>query len=285
MISVPTVFILGAGASAPYGFPLGPNLKAKILERLRNDAIRQTVYIDYKDDVIDPFIELLTISPYDTIDAIISRKLSISEIGKKAISDALYSCQKHEAVLSKKDWYQHFFVRSEFDSAAYLMPEITFVTFNYDNSLEYFFEKTIETHYDEPFQQVLLQRYNSMKFIHLHGRLASFPPKDTPYDLLMEARQKSDIRIISDADLDDAPQFKEAHSALSRAKRVVFLGFGYDSINLKRLRINEWDSSIETLATCAYMDPEKVKPKLPEKTVLLPTTCLEAFKAWPHIFS
>jgi hypothetical protein len=38
MISEPTVLILGAGASQPYGFPIGSGLKDRTLQGLSNDA-------------------------------------------------------------------------------------------------------------------------------------------------------------------------------------------------------------------------------------------------------
>lgn len=37
MINTPTVFILGAGASVPYGYPTGASLRASIIRNFCND--------------------------------------------------------------------------------------------------------------------------------------------------------------------------------------------------------------------------------------------------------
>jgi hypothetical protein len=44
VIFKPTVFVLGAGASVPYGFPTGYDLASKILKAFREDeAVRRAI--------------------------------------------------------------------------------------------------------------------------------------------------------------------------------------------------------------------------------------------------
>ena len=261
MIPEPTVFILGAGASAPYGFPIGSGLKDKILEGLSNEVERGLYNsAGFSSAQIEQFGNILQISPYDTIDAILSFRPSIAKIGKFAITKVLSVCQKHDKLFPPKDWYHYFFKRLELDNASLPTPPITILTFNYDNSLEYFFETIIRDMYEGHHQQRVLEKYKSIKIIHLHGRIGPYPTHGVDFlTNLSSSLQQSDIRVISDEELDKASEFTEAHSALSNAAYVVFLGFGYAELNLRRLRIRELDSKIKIYGTRYKTDATLIK--------------------------
>ena len=86
MIVRPTVFILGAGASAPYGFPLGSGLIEKILHSLQSPEMRPLLLrqLDFSHDQISTFGQELRDSPLNSIDAFLDNREEFREIGKTA---------------------------------------------------------------------------------------------------------------------------------------------------------------------------------------------------------
>jgi hypothetical protein len=44
MTSVPTVFVLGASTSQPYGFPLGPELRNLVIDPFRGLSARERIF-------------------------------------------------------------------------------------------------------------------------------------------------------------------------------------------------------------------------------------------------
>ena len=146
MITKQTVLVLEAGASQPYGFPLGPTLKDKILESVTLNELRaRYAKVGYSDEVISHFRDILTESPYDTIDAILTQRPSLTDIGRFAIALVLARHEIHEKVMSKKDWYRHLYHRLRLDDSSVNSPPLSIVTFNYDRSLEHYFARIFET--------------------------------------------------------------------------------------------------------------------------------------------
>ena len=90
MIKAPTVFVLGAGASAPYGFPLGRTLMSEIVRKLRKAG-------DFRDQVqacaphtdMARFTSRLSASGRSSIDLFLEKRPDLLEIGKAAIVRAL----------------------------------------------------------------------------------------------------------------------------------------------------------------------------------------------------
>ena len=85
-----------------------------------------------------------------------------------------------------------------------------------------------------------------MGIIHLHGMMGEYsihPPKGRQYmawiDPSMLKLAAEGIKIIHEGKPDD-PEFDEARRKLREAKRVCFLGFGYDATNLSRLKPEDW---------------------------------------------
>ena len=71
------------------------------------------------------------------------------------------------------------------------------------------------------------------------GRKYGPDPEDRLSDIRIASKN---IRIIHEyVDVDADPEFQKAHQLLSRAERLIFLGFGYDKTNLERLQVpNSW---------------------------------------------
>jgi hypothetical protein len=120
---------------------------------------------------------------------------------------------------------------------------VKFITFNYDRSLEHFlYERLLATFAISDDQALAIVR--KLAILHVYGSLGRFgisvSGTDLPYQpthntqsLLIAANA---IRVIPEA-RDDSDEFKTAREWLSHAERICFLGFGFDSLNVRRLGI------------------------------------------------
>jgi hypothetical protein len=261
MIDTETVLILGAGASEPYGFPIGSGLKESILNGLTNDK-EQDLYRTYgfSNDNIAEFRKVLTTSPFATIDAILSYRPSLAKIGKFAIVKTLSVCQKPEKVFPPRDWYHELFSRLGLENPDIPPPPLSVLTFNYDNSFEYFFDRIIETQFEGENKKSVRNKFDAINIIHLHGCLGPYPDEgEDPFNNLSRSLGKSAIKVISDTELDESEEFVRAFELLKQANKIIFLGFGYADINLRRLRISEIADNPAIYGTCYQSTPDSIK--------------------------
>ena len=88
MIEPSTVFILGAGASKPYGFPLGVELRQQILQAHSSpntDQFKLLQACGYESGQITRFHDDLHDALHDTIDDFLSDRPTYRDIGSHAI--------------------------------------------------------------------------------------------------------------------------------------------------------------------------------------------------------
>src|SRR3546814_859636 len=158
MSTTPTVFILGAGSSAPYGFPLGSTLRAELCKpaRRQNQAwLEQVVQnIGLSSEELTEFSKAFLHSGNSSIDIFLSRNFDqFGEIGKFAIACILIGLERPERLYSPDpdsfpplsavddDWYFELWNRL-LNGAKSLEDlaknQIKFITFNYDRSLEHY---------------------------------------------------------------------------------------------------------------------------------------------------
>lgn len=259
MITKNTLFILGAGASAPFGYPTGQKLREIILKNLsypphsentkRYDLFNE---LGFNEKKISKFIEAFLKSTLYSIDAFLEKRPEFLEMGKVAIADALIPYEIENRLFSiNGDWYGYLFNRLVPKCAFEIFAEnkISFVTFNYDRSLEhYLFSSLLYTYGKSPEEVIAVM--NKIKIIHMYGQLDYLPwqkENGQPYDARRGQRAghlKSSaeaIRIVhEDVDINRNEVFKEAHKLIKDAKNVYFLGFGYYEMNLDRLKIKDF---------------------------------------------
>jgi hypothetical protein len=140
--SLDNVFILGAGASYPYGFPLGNQLKSQLLSELDAQGVRQQfMQADFKESEIDEFkADLRGTYIFPTLDQYLAGRSDHREIGAFAIVRAIANCET-ENHFDKDDWYKKIASAlrlSEGDAPSYVRAVISF---NYDRSLRHFLHK------------------------------------------------------------------------------------------------------------------------------------------------
>jgi len=146
MIEKPTVLILGAGASVPYGFPSGRGLKQIILKSLGTSGImnlRQIMKdLGFEPSIVESFRNDLFYSGWSSVDAFLEYRPKFIEIGKLAIALLLFPFELEDKIFKEKDsensWYHHLFEKLKTNFDSFDKNKISIITFNYDRSVEHF---------------------------------------------------------------------------------------------------------------------------------------------------
>lgn len=269
MITQQTVFILGAGASAPYGYPTGAGLKKLICyktNKLLDQFIPNRGAHDYswqKDHTAKievnsgRFIDQFRESPGDFIDRFLEANAEdpiIPETGRTLIALSILLAEKESKFLDEmseksmdRDWYKELFNLMDEKSRGpegyleFKKNKVNFITFNYDRSLEYFLYNSLRQTYGS----IDLREHRPLdlipfKFIHVYGKIDNFPWEEPQG---FEYRDEYGVRDIFDKVCNNIKliherndQFlNEIKKLVGEAKNIFFLGFGYDEDNMKAL--------------------------------------------------
>jgi hypothetical protein len=264
-----TVFILGAGASCPYGFPTARDLRRQILSGFEDRYLnylggageqigaerRAAGYPSLRD--AKRFLERFDRSGNESIDLFLSRNPQFEEVGKMAICLSILYAEKESSFRERvtkpeQDWYFHLYntlTRQAMQKEGYRLfgeNPTAFVTFNYDRSLEHFLFESLLHSFEGIDEKKAKEQLDRTPIIHVYGR-----PGPLPWE------QDDDQRVLPyGSDIDDFavrnlrgiianihivheektnPELDKAHEEISRAERLFFLGFGYAEENLKSL--------------------------------------------------
>jgi hypothetical protein len=253
VITKKTCLILGAGASADYGFPSGKELLFRIVHGLGNHdgPLRQWLRsFDFSDDDLTHFQDELLKSNRLSVDAFLEQRWEFVNIGRHAIAISLIPCEMESELIRKEQerWYEYLWNLMDCRARDFEKNQLAIVTFNYDRSLEYFLFGSARASYglDEHEAAALVK---SIPIIHVYGKLAEPHFLDTSgraYDpqLHREAIQKSASNINIMFEGDTSGELERANDAINRAERCCFLGFGYHPVNIERLALTSWTSRV-----------------------------------------
>ncbi len=245
MIQTPTVLVLGAGASIPYGFPSGHDLKIQVqgigcLGPGHSDKLR----IDKEES--EAFCRALRFSGQPSVDAFLEHRPEFVELGKLYIAYSLIAYER-PALLFPKDthWYEFLWQQMGTSFEEFQENKLSVITFNYDRSLEQFLLTALMNSYGKSMEEAAA-KLESIPIIHVYGKLGAlceegtatrdarpYNKEPTPRDVAIGARG---IQILSE-DRQESSAFDEAHELLISAMKVYFVGFGYNETNMKRLNL------------------------------------------------
>lgn len=252
MITKPTLFILGAGASIPYGFPSGAKLRTQICAEATKPDSKLASFLELffkipKTDFIE-FVSSFQRSRLASIDSFLSRRTEFSEIGKLIIASLLVP-KETAATFNESiddDWYFAFWnaLVSNVSTLEDLKKNnVQIYTFNYDRSLEAYLHIAIVSTFKCSADEAL-NAISHFNIHHVYGSLGVYGPpqehqsnirpyfnKYDPVDIRIAA---DTLRVIPEARADDAI-FRKAKEAFLWAEHVCFLGFGFDPLNVERL--------------------------------------------------
>ncbi|MGB8227311.1 MAG: hypothetical protein WCE45_10690 [Sedimentisphaerales bacterium] len=263
MITEKTVFILGAGASCPYGFPSGTQLREDICFKFEEIYSRYASGI-WKDDnalenvekPIRTFIEKFNNSTTKSIDLFMAGNPTLVKTGKYIISFNILNAERKSSFRESspkrnQDWYSYLFNRMregvifKKDLNKFSENNVSFITFNYDRSLEIFFYESLCNSFSEVLEQEIIKILNQLKIIHVYGSIAPLEwQKDqegikyrTPISEQILQKTSENLKTIYEEIKN--PELDEAKKLIVEAEKVFFLGFGYASENMGILELPE----------------------------------------------
>ena len=244
------MFVLGAGASCPFGFPTGAELRRRLCSELRMDnplfsLMRQCGQGEAQ---IFSFREEFELSGIHSIDSFIAFRPAYQEIGELAIAAALIPLEDPAKLRNVENrngdggWYQmlwNVMLDKVVDQQDLLLNRVSFVTFNYDRSLEQYLLSAISHTFDLD-SDLAFRLLSQIPIRHVYGSLGSYSI-DTGYrygsqndtqliESILAARKSIQtvpaVRVTKD---------EQAAAWLSKSQRVFVLGFGFDLTNCMRI--------------------------------------------------
>lgn len=281
-----TVFVLGAGASCPYGYPSGAQLRTQIcldlkrayLEHLKKSQPDQTIRQKNYKEICD-FIDTFSNSSTQSIDLFIARNPRFAAVGKYIIAFEILGAEhrshfREQAKVAKErhsepcsnpaivdfvergyfqgeDWYSYLFSRLNSGlTKPDVLPDfsddkISFITFNYDRSLEQFLYESLTDSFAEVPETEVVKCLKQLKILHIYGQVAPLKWQDSDKGIdyrpvINESLlQKAASNIKTIYEQKKSSELNDAQELLAGAQRIFFLGFAYAPENMEVLTLPE----------------------------------------------
>jgi len=266
MITEPTVFVLGAGASKPYGYPTGSDLRGEILASFLSayDRVFPTEGIvdEWKVPVsvarreVPRFLERFGGSHVPSIDLFLAGHpddLWLNRLGRLAIILRILTAEnKHSVKGAKEDWCEFLLgklrgglITPDDFKSRFCENNVTIITFNYDRFLEQFLFDGLQKSFGGLEPETVKEQLGHIKIVHVFGQIAPLPWQMEQSGVGVEYGRdigrvnvlllSETLRIIYDGYQN--PELEEARTKIAEASRIFFLGFGYAEENLKVLAL------------------------------------------------
>jgi hypothetical protein len=291
-----TAFILGAGASCHYGYPTGEDLVSEVIKA--GEHIREFLNESYKQtnmqrprlvsskaanpgstagvkaqwqaaaELFEDLLRRLKTADPVVIDYFLGQNQNLQEIGRFMIAWVILGCDENPTVSRNKkhNWVRflvHKLAAGCESSADLLQNKVSFITFNYDVSLERSLLQALSS--IQLFELEDIQTFLSEnRVIHVYGKVGDIlKPRARPSSFHVFSSRPSDslklstwqmqvqqlfdfvyeaskgLRVIDPHDKgDDEEQLDIARSGVSDASCVYILGYGFDTNNSKRLGLD-----------------------------------------------
>jgi hypothetical protein len=282
-----TVLVLGAGASQPYWFPTGAELRNIIVGSARsqrelgvlsrmleighdpakpydqydtrdlNSMFQAKLFEAFKlagihEAVGSDFRTRFKLSELWSIDAFLTRNRTFEDAGKVAIALVLLLCEHEEHL--EGNWYRTLWnlIAPYAKGAVEWVPLI--VTFNYERSLEMYLKRSYINTVDGAQHDDANQFIDLLRIVHVYGSLGDLDI--VPYGFHEVAGSAAQyiklLRKDASSDFED-----EIRKAIEPEGKVIFLGFGFDRLNLDVLGLNLTGSHRCYASTLGLSHPTK----------------------------
>ena len=252
MIETKTLLIVGAGASVPYGYPTGPQLREELCDPSKLDDLENHYKVHERG--INLFCQHFKASQSVSIDAFLAKRGddvigkqtsgthqtfgTYGECGKLAIACRLIEREilaKNLPEPKEDHWLQYLWNRiNDVPKLEFINNQLKIISFNYDRVIEQYFQTAIEYDYGVSPDEANELR-ESIGIIHVYGNLQELNERAygvKPNDLSLVA---DCIKVIPEARKENDKQFEKAKEMIDWADKICFIGFGFDSTNVRRL--------------------------------------------------
>jgi len=258
MLLRPTVFVLGAGASKDFNFPIGIELAREIVALEPGNSQRDHLLeLGWSQREIDRFREALRYSADTSVDAFLEKRPEFMDIGKQAMAIKLIAREMLPAIFPTQGpsttWLRYLFGRLQGSSLQEFGENpVSFFTFNYDRVLEQYLFTALSNSWGRPDEEVTAT-LNKIPIIHLHGQLGFLPWQSgdgtnrRPFEPTINKQTVGvaacGIKVVHEGVEDRAEQFAAAKAAIKKADRTYFLGLGTGNVNLTRIGADDFDGA------------------------------------------
>lgn len=263
MITAPTLFVLGAGSSMPYGFPSARGLLEQVARSLMKEGDRKIIAAMglSQVDEIESFERDLLESGLNSVDEFLEHRPEFLDIGRAMIALSIVRAEKkcnffrpfHPGLPERDDNPYNHLLNALWSPAEMSVSagQARFISFNYDRSLEQYLALAVRARrgcsYEEAIEDV-----ERLHIVHVYGSLGSLCETggehycrgfgatwNSPEANLYSANSLSLIGDHRDDDpgaMPTNPELSRARDLVAASRLIVFLGFGYDRRNLARIR-------------------------------------------------
>jgi hypothetical protein len=270
VITTPTVLVLGAGASVPYGFPSAAELKTLICNEFATENtvpvyLNETTNFSTRDFV--KFRNEFRKSGQVSVDAFLEYRQEFLPLGKLAIAHCLVPYEDEEKLFQNDplrggDWYEYLFGKLKAPFEEFGQNKLSVITFNYDRSLEHYLLTVLQHSHKREFNECA-DMLAHIPIVHVYGQLSQrrySHPEARIYRPDLEnfggvRSAAAGIKILHETE----PKFDQAHKLLTAADRVCFLGFGYHPLNIERLQLKDSSSQRYVFGTVRGLETSEIK--------------------------
>ena len=253
VIETPTVFVLGAGASVPFGFPTGFALSERVVVTTHehSNGYKDLVRLGADEGQLNTFRYAFMRSAFNSVDAFLERRTELIDIGKLVMGFILARHESNEELFKfPGNWLRSLYDRiATVDFSDLRRNHVSFITFNYDRNVEHFLFDAIKNSYNKEPSAVRPVMQEHFPIIHLHGRLGYLPwegqvPENTHAYQGTLTRQSlrtcaDNIKVIHEDTRGRDEDFRRAKHLVDSAEKIVFLGFGFNERNVSRLGVSD----------------------------------------------
>ena len=285
VIRTKTALVLGAGASRPYRFPLGKQLKDEIVSSLAPTANRaelaELTGVATVNE-LERFFHSLRFSGLTSVDVFLESNPQFLDVGKFMIARTLIPFESVEELFvpfetpvsssghlpREVNWYEFLWGRmmedADFDSFG--ENQLSIVTLNYDRSLEQYLYMSLLNAFGKS-EDEAAEKVAQIPIVHVYGKLGNLPWDGEPSrayepDTSLEkvSLASEGIKILHET-TGDSELFEEARRWLASSDRVVVLGFGFNQANVDRLGLGALTQSHNWASRKGIQDAELEGPK------------------------
>ncbi len=251
MIEGNIVFVLGAGASKDFGFPLGFELVEMVVSKLARGTNGRSIFLEFtghRETDVDAFVVALDGSAQNSVDAFLEHRQEFMNIGKAAIAYSLIECESPQELYRTRDpsrnWLRYLLTQMRSNSfEEFANNKVAFITFNYDRCLEFFLSKALAETFGKT-QEESATVLKKLPIIHVHGQLGYLPAwgeNSRPFWMVPDAEMLrmcvEEIKVMHEGADVVTPEFERARSELRKAHQIYFLGVGLNGLNIERLGV------------------------------------------------